>query len=186
LKLNIPVNLPNIITVLRILITPLFIILVQRDLYLAALCVFTLAAVSDGLDGFLARYLNQRTRLGATLDPIADKILLMTAYIFLTVKGIMPSWFTVITISRDVLILMGMAVLTFMRIKVEINPTLISKFTTAAQLVAVFLTLLDPQPVLAFSFRSWVYWVTAVTTIVSGLHYVYLGLGILHDELGSE
>lgn len=186
MKLNIPVNIPNIITVLRILITPLFIILIQRDLYLPALVVFTAAGISDGLDGFLARYFNQRTRLGATLDPIADKILLMSAYIILALKGIMPNWLTVIAISRDLLIIIGIAILTFTRIKVEINPTLISKFTTAAQLGAVFLTLLDPQPALAFTFRSWVYWVTAVTTVASGLHYVYIGLGILQNSMGGE
>ncbi|MGB5986751.1 MAG: CDP-diacylglycerol--glycerol-3-phosphate 3-phosphatidyltransferase [Desulfobacterales bacterium] len=186
MKLNIPVNIPNVITVLRILVTPLFIILVQRDAYLAALLVFSFAGISDGLDGFLARYLNQRTRLGATLDPIADKILLMSAYILLALKGILPSWLTVIAISRDLLIIIGMAILTFTRVKVEINPSLISKFTTAAQLGAVFLTLLDPHPVQAFTFRSWVYWVTAVTTVVSGLHYVYIGLGILQNALESE
>ena len=183
---NLPVNIPNIITVLRILITPLFIILVQRDLFLPALIVFTLAGISDGLDGFLARYFNQRTRLGATLDPIADKIMLMSAYIYLALKGVMPNWLTVITISRDVLIIVGMAVLTFTRVKVEINPTLISKFTTVAQISAVFLTLWDPQAAAPFTFRSWVYWVTAVATVVSGLHYVYIGLGILQDAMGAD
>jgi cardiolipin synthase len=186
LKFNIPVNIPNIITVLRILITPLFIILIQRHLYLPALVVFTAAGISDALDGFLARYFNQRTRLGATLDPIADKILLMSAYIILAFQEIIPNWLTVIAISRDLLILIGIAVLTFTRVKVDINPTLISKATTAAQLGAVFLTLWDPQPAPAYSFRSWFYWITAVTTVASGLHYVYKGLGILQNALGSE
>ena len=93
----------------RILLTPLFVIFLIRGLYVPALFVFTIAAVSDGLDGFIARVFNQRTILGAYLDPIADKLLLSSAFVSLAVLDILPAWLTVIVISRDVIIFMGIA-----------------------------------------------------------------------------
>ncbi|MBT8352055.1 MAG: CDP-alcohol phosphatidyltransferase family protein, partial [Deltaproteobacteria bacterium] len=85
-------NIPNILTLLRILLTPLFVIFLLKHLYSFALIVFTLAGISDGLDGFIARYLNQRTTLGAYLDPIADKLLVTAAYVSLAILNIIPPW----------------------------------------------------------------------------------------------
>ena len=83
--MKLAISIPNLLTVGRILLTPLFIIFLIRDLFVSALFVFTIAAVSDGLDGFIARVCNQRTTLGAYLDPIADKLLLSSAFISLSV-----------------------------------------------------------------------------------------------------
>ena len=176
-----PINIPNILTLIRILLTPLFVILLLKNLYSSALIVFTIAGITDGLDGFIARYFNQRTTLGAYLDPIADKLLLTAAYVSLAILDIIPPWLTVIVISRDVLIAIGMFIFTMTNIRVEIKPSIVSKCTTVAQLLTVFLTLLQTEiqgvSVLTYS----LYWLTAMLTIMSGLHYVYKGLNILQN-----
>ncbi|MEA1899712.1 MAG: CDP-alcohol phosphatidyltransferase family protein, partial [Thermodesulfobacteriota bacterium] len=100
------INIPNILTVIRILLTPLFVIFLLRNLFSFALLVFTIAAISDALDGLFARYFNQHTALGAYLDPIADKLLLTSAFVSLAILKIVPGWLTVIVISRDILILL--------------------------------------------------------------------------------
>ena len=175
------INIPNILTLLRILLTPLFVIFLLKHLYFFALIVFTLAGISDGLDGFLARYLNQRTTLGAYLDPIADKLLLTAAYSSLAILNIIPPWLAVVVISRDVLIAIGMFIFAMTNIRVEIKPSIVSKCTTAAQLLTVFLTLLQTEiqgvSVITYS----LFLLTAVLTIMSGLHYVYKGLNIIQN-----
>ena len=173
------VNLPNILTVTRILLTPLFVIFLLRDMFGFALLVFTVSAISDALDGLLARYFNQRTELGAYLDPIADKLLMTAAYVSLAVLKILPSWLTVIVISRDVLIALGFAIFALTNQHVEVKPSPVSKCTTVAQLTTVILILLDTQLTGLQSLIPVLYWVVAVLTIISGLHYVYIGLNFL-------
>jgi cardiolipin synthase len=174
------INLPNIITVIRILLVPLFVIYLQKHLFLQALIAFTVAAISDGLDGLIARYLNQRTTLGAYLDPIADKMLMASAFVTLTILEIFPFWLTVIVLSRDILIMTGIIICTIADIKVEIRPSLISKWTTVAQLVTVFIVLLYQviSPGVPAEFSGLLFGITAAITIVSGLHYIHMGLNI--------
>ena len=102
-----------------------------------------MAALSDVLDGFLARILHQQTALGAYLDPIADKALLASSFVTLSVLHDIPGWLTVIVISRDVIILLGISVLSIMSISVKIRPTFVSKITTALQLGTVLMVLSD-------------------------------------------
>ncbi len=175
------INIPNILTLIRILLTPLFVIFLLKNLYSSALIVFTIAGISDGLDGFIARYFNQRTTLGAYLDPIADKILLTAAYASLAILNIIPPWLTVIVISRDVLIAIGMFIFTMTNIRVEIKPSIVSKCTTAAQLLTVFLALLQMQMAGISAIIYSLCLLTAVLTIMSGLHYTYIGLNILQN-----
>ena len=180
------INIPNILTVIRILLTPLFIIFLLRDLFSFALLVFTIAAISDGLDGLLARYFNQHSVLGAYLDPIADKLLLTSAFVCLAVLKIVPAWLTVIVLSRDILIVIGIIVFAITNIHIEMKPSLVSKFTTVAQLLTILLTLLDLKipgvQLIKWSF----YWLTAGLTITSGLHYIYFGLNILQKASGKN
>lgn len=176
------INVPNMLTITRILCTPLFVILLLKDQYLFALGVFTFAGITDGLDGLWARGFNQRTRLGAYLDPIADKLLLMASYISLAVLGIMPSWLSVIVITRDVLIVLGIAVFTITAMPVEIKPSLVSKLTTVIQLATVFWMLLDLPGAAAHAFDQTLFWATAALTIVSGMHYIYLGMRMLQTD----
>ncbi|MBN1932857.1 MAG: CDP-alcohol phosphatidyltransferase family protein [Desulfobacterales bacterium] len=175
------INLPNILTITRILLTPLFIIYLLKDMYMFALLVFTVAAVSDGLDGLLARCFNQRTVLGAYLDPIADKLLLTSAFISLAVLKIIPAWVTVLVITRDVLIVIGLSIFTLRDIDFEIQPSIASKLTTVVQLSTIFFTLLDMKLETLLTVKYTFYWVTAILTIISGLHYIYLGMNILQD-----
>ena len=180
------INIPNILTVVRILLTPLFVIFILKDLFHFALLVFTIAAITDGLDGLIARYFNQYTVLGAYLDPIADKLLLASAFVSLAVLKIIPPWLAVIVLSRDILIITGIAVFSLTDIPIEINPSLVSKWTTVAQFLTILLTLLDPGiPGIQITKRM-MFWVTASLTIASGLHYIYVGLNILQDSYGRN
>jgi cardiolipin synthase (CMP-forming) len=180
------INIPNILTVLRILVTPLFIIFLIRDQHRYALLVFILAGVSDGLDGLIARWLNQRSDLGAVLDPIADKLLLTAAYITLGILKDIPGWLAVLVISRDVLIVTGIAVLAFADIHFDIRPSLISKWTTVFQILMIAFSLLEPDFSGAETWLRVLGWVTAGITVLSGLHYTYLGLHILQTGYGTH
>ncbi|MEW6593947.1 MAG: CDP-diacylglycerol--glycerol-3-phosphate 3-phosphatidyltransferase [Thermodesulfobacteriota bacterium] len=175
-------NLPNCITLIRVLLVPLFAIFVLEGNYELAFLIFVAAGISDGLDGFLARVLNQKTPLGAVLDPIADKALLMTAFVMLAVVGLIPSWLTVLVVSRDVIIMAGIGILTFNQHKVAIRPSYLSKVTTLLQLATIAFALghqhlphLQPlgQPLLV---------VTAVLTLLSGAHYIAKGFNILGEQ----
>src|SRR3970040_1766704 len=100
-------NIPNILTIFRILLVPVFVIFVIQNNLFMALVIFILAGITDGLDGFLARVLDQRTVIGAYLDPIADKFLLISAYLSLTIKDMLPGWLSVVVVTRDIIILSG-------------------------------------------------------------------------------
>ncbi len=179
---NSTMNIPNIVSIIRILITPFFVILLIKKMFFFALLVFALAGISDALDGLLARYFNQHTILGSYLDPLADKLLLTSAFVSLAILKVVPGWLTVIVITRDVLIFLGIAMIAIMGKKIAIQPSLVSKCTTVVQLLTIFLILLDNQ----FAIREWVilwpfYWVTAFLTITSGLDYIIKGLKMLQE-----
>ncbi|MBA2848447.1 CDP-diacylglycerol--glycerol-3-phosphate 3-phosphatidyltransferase [Thermosulfuriphilus ammonigenes] len=171
-------NIPNLITLLRILLVPAFVILLLRGYREGALALFIAAGVSDGLDGFLARSLKQQTTLGAVLDPLADKLLLSTSYVTLAIISYLPDWLAVLVISRDVLITLGVVIIFIFRSQVEIRPTLISKATTCLQIATVALALYNGEGV---GLKYFIY-LTAAATICSGLHYVYKGIRLLSEE----
>jgi cardiolipin synthase len=177
-------NIPNLITLLRIILVPIIVILLIQGFFLKALIVFVVAGLSDALDGFLARVLHQQTVLGAYLDPIADKALLASSFVTLSILHIIPSWLAVIVISRDFIILLGISVLSIMSISVEIRPTFISKVTTALQLITVLLAL--SLRCLPYAVNGiWplaLYWVTALFTIVSGLNYMARGMELINHD----
>jgi cardiolipin synthase len=183
---NSTINIPNILTVIRILLVPLFIIFLLKDMFHFALLVFTVAAISDGLDGLFARYLDQRTLLGAYLDPLADKLLLTSAFIVLAVIKIVPAWLAVIVISRDILIVLGIAIFAMADISIEIRPRIISKCTTVFQLFTIFFLLLDPKIPGADMIKWILYWLTAGITILSGLHYTYIGMNFIQNASNNN
>lgn len=176
------INLPNLLTLARILVTPLFIILLIRGHFDYALLIFTLAGVTDGLDGFIARVFNQKTELGAFLDPLADKALLIASFLTLAVKEIIPPWLAVIVVSRDLVIMLGIAIFEIKDIRFKIKPSIISKFTTVAQLLSVFIALAAIQWPRIDEFKGVIHWTAAILTTASGLHYIYMGLGILQGD----
>jgi len=175
------INIPNILTLIRILLVPLFVIYLMKDLFFSALIIFAIAGLSDGLDGFIARYFNQRTELGAYLDPIADKLLIISAFVSLAVMKIIPGWLAVIVISRDVLILLGIAIFSITDITFDIKPSFISKCTTVIQLTTVVFVLLNPAVSGTGMIKYFLYWLTAGLSILSGFHYIYRGMNILQN-----
>lgn len=176
-----PINIPNTLTLVRILLTPVFVILLLRHQYTYALAVFVFAGLSDGVDGFIARYFNQRTALGAYLDPTADKLLLVSSYVTLAALQVIPAWLAVVVITRDVLIVVGLAILTLFEKAYEVRPTFSSKCTTALQILLVAVSLFDPTHARLAAIHSPLIWATTSVTIVSGLHYIYIGMNILQE-----
>jgi cardiolipin synthase len=178
-------SIPNILTVMRILLTPIFVIAIIKNAYILALMIFATAAITDALDGLVARYLNQRTELGAQMDPIADKLLLSSAYVCLAIINQIPNWLTVIVISRDVIILIGMSICYISDIHVPINPSFVSKVTTLFQLLTITIALFSEFYPLTTIMEIFC-WITAILTIISGLHYVFIGMKLLHEESNNE
>ena len=170
-------NIPNLLTIFRISLVPIFVIFVIHNDLWRALIIFILAGITDGLDGFIARLLNQRTVVGAYLDPIADKMLLMSAYIGLAFKDMLPGWLSVIVVSRDVIILAGIAIISLMGKGTDIRPSIASKFTTVFQILTIMI-ILYPFPI--FYIRLFIP-ITAVLTILSGIQYMYRGIKIMGD-----
>ncbi len=170
-------NLPNIITVFRFLLIGPIVVCLLVGHYSWALGLFLLAAISDGVDGFIARYFDWHSRLGTYLDPLADKALMTAVYVTLGWQDVLPSWLVIVVIGRDAMILGG-AYLARERILASgARPSLISKLNTAAQLllalVAVWLQAID---------GSWPFAIdglivlVAISTVASGLWYVLKGL----------
>ena len=172
-------NLPNLITVFRLLLIPVFVIFLLEDKANLALITFGLAGVSDAVDGFLARVLDQRTLFGAYVDPIADKLLLATAFVMLAILGQLPGWLAVVVVSRDVIILGGIGILMINNRPLTIKPTYASKITTFMQLITVCFTL-GREYITPYWFLSpYLIDTTAIITVVSGLHYLVIGFQIL-------
>lgn len=127
-------SVPNLITLFRILLVPLTIWLIVRGLYLPAFIAFVVAGISDGIDGFVAKKFNQVTELGAYLDPLADKILLVSIYIALGTQALMLPLLVIVVVSRDVMII-GAVILSWVLDKpVEVQPLWISKINTTVQI----------------------------------------------------
>lgn len=130
-------NIPNALTVFRILLVPVFLYLVWSEKLFGAVAVFALAGFTDALDGFIARAYGLRTELGANLDPLADKLLLISAFVALTSLGLIPVWLCVPVIARDALILAGVLALRGSGRKVRIAPSVSGKLTTVLQISTV-------------------------------------------------
>lgn len=175
-------SLANHLTILRILMTPAIVILLLYKYMATAIILFLLAGLTDGLDGFVARRRGQRTALGMVLDPLADKLLLMSAVVALTILKELPRWFTIIVVSRD-LILIGGALILYMFIgKISMPPSWLGKFTTGFQIATVLLAMLDNFAPLLRSVVMPAAFLTAALTVGSGLDYVFRGTRLLNDH----
>lgn len=175
-------NIPNSLTLLRIILVPVIVIFLIDGDYFGAMIVFVVAGITDGLDGFLARILKQKTMLGAYLDPLADKALLVSSFITLSVLGMIPGWLAVIVISRDMVILIGISLLFILSISFDVKPAFISKITTLSQILTVFLVLMSKSFPLITSYEVTVvfFWITAIVTIISGFNYLFRGIKIIN------
>ena len=124
-------NLPNTLTLLRILTIPLFLECLAYQLYFEALVVFAIGGFTDFLDGLTARWMNQQTALGAYLDPVADKLLVVTSFIMLGAIGGIPAWLAVVVVARDALIVVGYSVIYFLfEERWQVRPRRIGKWST--------------------------------------------------------
>ena len=167
------INLPNAITIARILAVPLMIWLIVSGEYLAAVWVFVLAGISDGVDGFIAKRFGLQTELGAYLDPLADKLLLVSIFVSLGMLRVLPPWVVILVVSRDVLIVGGVLLAKMMNQSVRVQPLLLSKLNTAAQIALAGIVL----AVLGFGLRGdglvlFGSALVAALTIASGAQYV--------------
>lgn len=175
-------TLANRLTILRILMTPVITVLLLYRQTGAALALFLLAAATDGLDGLVARSWKQKTTLGMVLDPVADKLLLTSTVVTLTILKELPRWFTIILVSRDVLLIGGSMILYMFLGKIGMPPSWLGKTTTGLQLLTVLWVMLDnflpaiKPAVLPLAV------VTLALTIASGLDYIYRGARLLNDQ----
>jgi cardiolipin synthase len=166
-------TVPNQITLLRLGFLPFFLILISYEQYKWALLVLLVAGLSDGIDGLLARRLNQRSSLGAYLDPIADKLLLSSSFIILAFKKQIAWWLTIIVFSRDILILIVAVVILLISGYRPFPPSIYGKTTTAVQIILVFTVVFSaayPGIHLGTAIHLLVYGVT-FCSIFSALHY---------------
>jgi cardiolipin synthase len=164
----------NQITILRLVFVPLFAILVVERHYRGALVVLAAAAISDFLDGAVARLFHQKSPLGVALDPIADKILMTTAYLALSFRGVLPWWLTILVLSRDVGILVTAGVISLVAGYRPFHPTFLGKLSTTAQVAAVLLAVgfgAGIPLVSRTAVRVSIY-LAAVLTVASGIHYL--------------
>ena len=176
MKLSQVLSAPNQLTMLRMVFVPFIVIHLVEGRYLWALVVFVIAGFSDGLDGLLARTLHQQTLLGQYLDPIADKLLLSTMFLVLSILHKIPWKFTVVVFSRDISILAASAVLFAIAGLRDFRPSIFGKANTFSQIAAVFFVLL-----FEIERQRWV-WIartvflraTFIFTVISALHYVIL------------
>jgi len=170
-------HLPNLITISRIGLAPVLILLLKDQEYAASLAVFFLAGISDGLDGWIAKRYQYQSRLGSILDPLADKTLLITSYVMLTLLNHLPFWLMLTVTFRDLLIVGGYLVYTSMVGPVHMHPSWLSKFNTFMQITLVVVLLAQQvlhwfQPVVL---DLLIYTVLA-TTVASGVHYLWIWL----------
>ncbi|HLV76416.1 MAG TPA: CDP-alcohol phosphatidyltransferase family protein [Marinobacter sp.] len=165
--------IPNALTFMRmVLIVPFAGALLEGN-YRLALLIFVIAAISDGIDGFLARYFSWRTRIGAIADPLADKALLITTYLMLTITGVLPVWLFLLVLARDLAIVGGALAYHYFVGRFEMAPSTPGKLNTLVQvLVAVaIMVLLAGWPMPSGVIGAGV-WLVAASAVFSGSHYV--------------
>jgi cardiolipin synthase len=172
-------NVPNVLTLLRIFAIPVFLILLGDERYAEALSVFVAAGVTDALDGAIARMTHTKTTLGSYLDPAADKLLLLSAFISLALVQQVPRWLTVVVITRDVVVVLGYFILFMMTQEtMEVRPTVSGKLSTFCQLgsvASVLIRLVFPgavPPIVEHGF----FWAAGLLTTVAGVQYVWRGM----------
>jgi len=175
------INIPNTLSIFRILLVPVFLFFIVKDRFSHALVVFVAAGLTDAVDGFIARAFNQKTELGANLDPLADKLLLVSVYVALTAKGIIPLWLCVPVILRDAVIVSGVLIFRGAGRKVVIRPTIYGKLTTFLQISTVIYAM-------AFAGRTGGFFttlilVTAAITVFTGFDYA---LREIRTQWGDE
>lgn len=173
-------NIANLLTISRLIIIPVFVILVAYSYKGLAFFFFLAAGITDLLDGIIARVKDIKTPIGTFLDPLADKLLLVSAYFLLSLPQLklanrVPLWITIIIIFREIIIVLGAFSVQTVTGKFRIVPSIPGKITTDVQLGTMFFMLLFNYLERTFFIIPWLLYITAGLTIFSGLHYIYRG-----------
>ncbi len=180
-------TIPNIITLMRFFLVPCVVFALIRNHMGWAFTLFLVAGISDAVDGFIARQFDQRSELGAYLDPIADKLLLVCVFVVLGYLGHLPLWLVVTAVSRDALIIGGVMLATVMGNPVEMKPLFVSKSNTAIQIVLVLVVLAELASGWSESWlRSALVYISAVLTVASAAAYLVGWLGHMSGYGESE
>ncbi|MDX8395919.1 MAG: CDP-alcohol phosphatidyltransferase family protein [Mariprofundaceae bacterium] len=170
--MNIVLNIPNVLTLIRMILTPVIVYAIFTDKAWIALGLMVFAAITDMLDGAIARYFNQRTKVGAYLDPLADKVMLITLILTLIVTNQVPLFLFLAVVLRDIVIVSGAWFYELATHDLKIEPSLASKTTTGMQMMYVAMVLVHmayPLPMLWLEIATWL---TFIVTCVSGVHYM--------------
>jgi cardiolipin synthase len=187
------VTVPNMLTVFRMVLIPVFVTLVFYQRFVWALGVFVLAGITDGLDGLMARRFDQRSQLGTVLDPIADKLMLVTAFVVLSLRSVFPQpipshlpipfWVTVAVISRDVFIIVGAAAINIMTGFRGFRPSWLGKASTTVQIVGITAIMFAASfPYGTGYYLPTVYAVVFAFAILSGAHYIFFVSRLLNED----
>jgi len=187
------ITLPNVLTIFRMVLIPIFVSLVFYQRFVWALVVFVTAGVTDGLDGLLARRFDQQSQLGTILDPIADKLMLVTAFIVLTMRSVfhtplpkhlpVPFWVTAAVISRDVFIIVGAAAINMMTGFRGFRPSFLGKLSTAVQILAIALIMFAASfPAGSGYYLPTIYTSVFTLALLSGIHYVFFVSKLMNEE----
>jgi cardiolipin synthase len=186
-------TVPNLLTVFRMVLIPVFVTLLFYRRFSLALGVFVLAGLTDGLDGLLARRFKQQSQLGTVLDPIADKLMLVTAFIVLSMRSIFPQplpshlpvpfWVTVAVISRDVFIIVGAAAINIMTGFRGFRPSWLGKFNTTAQIGGIATIMFAASvPHYTGYYLPTVYATVFTLAVLSGLHYIFFASKLMNED----
>lgn len=186
-------TVPNMLTVFRMVLIPVFVTLLFYQRFLSALTVFVVAGLTDGLDGLLARRFGQQSQLGTVLDPIADKLMLVTAFIVLSMRSVFPQplpshlpvpfWVTVVVISRDVFIIVGAAAINIMTGFRGFRPSWLGKLNTTVQIGGIAAIMLAASvPHYTGYYLPTVYAAVFALAILSGLHYIFFASKLMTED----
>lgn len=168
-------DIPNLISVLRIFMSIPVVWMLLEQQFGVALVLFAIAGISDGLDGYLAKHYGWQSQLGGLLDPLADKVLLISSYLTLAVIDVIPVWLVLLVVLRDLVIVTGALVYHFRVMELTAKPSIISKFNTFSQIILVLAVVLNRGLVgLPELLLESLIWLVMATTIASGVNYVWV------------
>jgi cardiolipin synthase len=187
------VTVPNMLTVFRMVLIPVFVTLLFYQRFLGALAIFVLAGLTDGLDGLLARRFKQQSQLGTVLDPIADKLMLVTAFIVLSMRSVFPQplpshlpvpfWVTIAVISRDIFIIVGAAAINMMTGFRGFRPSWLGKLNTTVQIGGIAAIMFAASvPQYHGYYLPTVYATVFALAILSGLHYIFFASKLMNED----
>jgi cardiolipin synthase (CMP-forming) len=172
-------NLPNLITIGRILLVPVVVWAIGSGQTQIAFLVFLIAGISDAIDGFLAKRLGMTSDLGAHLDPLADKVLIVSIYVALGITEAIPRWLVILVVSRDILIVGGVMLAWFLGKPIRVKPVLVSKLNTVAQIILACLVLGSLAFGLAFESTEYVIMLTVAALTLASIGF-YVREWVLH------